>query len=236
MKAFLLAAGRGTRLRPLTNTVPKCLLPIRGTPLLAIWLELCAQAGIDSVLINVHAHANAVKQFLGSRRLPVSIEIVEEDELLGSAGTIAANRSWITGEPNFFILYGDVLTNADLKSLQCYHDHNHEVATLGLYRVSDPSRCGVVTLNEAGIITNFEEKPAMPVSNLVFSGIMIARNEFMNWLPNAVPADIGYHVLPQLTGRIAGYELRDYVKDIGTVQTYEEVQQNWPGLQQEQRC
>jgi mannose-1-phosphate guanylyltransferase len=236
MKAFLLAAGLGTRLKPLTDTIPKCLLPIRGTPLLAIWLDLCAQAGIDSVLINVHAHSDAVKQFLATRRLPVFAEIVEEDKLLGSAGTIAANRSWITGEPDFFILYGDVLTNADLRLLWHYHYRNDQVATLGLYRVPDPSRCGVVTLSEAGVITKFEEKPAVPTSNLVFSGIMIARAEFVNWLPNETPADIGYHVLPRLAGRMAGYEIVDYLKDIGTVQTYHEVQQRWPGLKQEQRC
>src|SRR5215469_8091130 len=92
LKAFLLAAGHGTRLRPLTEHVPKCLLPIRGIPLLGIWLEVCAKASIDSVLINVHAHADAVKRFLGEQQLPVSVEIIEEHELLGSAGTISANR------------------------------------------------------------------------------------------------------------------------------------------------
>ena len=236
LKAFLLAAGHGTRLRPLTEHVPKCLLPIRGIPLLGIWLEVCAKAGIDSVLINVHAHADAVKRFLGEQQLRVSVEIIEEHELLGSAGTISANRSWIAGESNFFILYGDVLTNADLRALRDHHEQVGQIATLGLYRVPDPCRCGVVTMNEAGIITDFQEKPAVPAGNLVFSGIMIVRTEFLNSLPPGTPTDIGYHVLPRLVGKMAGYEVFDYLKDIGTVQAYEEVQQNWPGLETEQRC
>lgn len=236
MKAFLLAAGLGSRLRPLTDSTPKCLLPIRGVPLLAIWLELCAQAGITSVLINVHAHADTVKKFLCSRRFPVSVEIAEEANLLGSAGTVAENRAWVEGERDFFILYGDVLTNVDLRGIRRHHDRCRQLATLGLYRVPNPSCCGVVKVDNASVITEFEEKPAHPASNLVFAGVMVARAEFVNIIPKRIPADIGYHVLPSLTGRMAGYEIKNYLKDIGTLEAYEQVQQNWPGLEQEQRC
>ena len=77
MKAFLLAAGHGTRLRPITDNIPKCLVPIRGTPLLSIWLQLCKQFGIDEVLINVHAHASSVREFLQQRGNGIRAELIE---------------------------------------------------------------------------------------------------------------------------------------------------------------
>ena len=80
MKAFLLAAGHGTRLRPITDTLPKCLVPIRGTPLLSIWLELCKQFGIDEVLINIHAHAAIVRDFLQQNAYGIRAHVVEEEQ------------------------------------------------------------------------------------------------------------------------------------------------------------
>src|SRR5579864_2584802 len=106
MKAFLLAAGHGTRLRPLTDHIPKCLVPIRGIPMLAIWLASCKKLGITDVLINLHAHADVVRTFL--RELEdrnVSVQVAEEKQLLGSAGTLRANRSWVEGEELFWVFY-----------------------------------------------------------------------------------------------------------------------------------
>jgi len=91
MKAFLLAAGKGTRLKPLTESVPKCLLPFHGVPLLSIWLELCRRHGIGEVLINVHAHPDAIRGFVANNHHDVQVRLFEEPTLLGSAGTVAAN-------------------------------------------------------------------------------------------------------------------------------------------------
>src|ERR1035438_711872 len=114
MKAFLLAAGNGTRLRPLTDTIPKCMVPIQGMPLLGIWLEWCRHNGIDEVLINVHAHPDAVAAYLGGE-FGVKVTISEEKELLGSAGTLLANREFVEGEEEFAVLYADVLTNCSFE-------------------------------------------------------------------------------------------------------------------------
>src|SRR5438270_5926541 len=111
MKAFLLAAGNGTRLRPLTDSLPKCLLPIWGVPLLKIWLNNCKAAGITDVLVNAHAQSESIRGFVAEQRSGVKVRIAEEQELLGSAGTVAENRDFIAGEKAFFVLYGDVLTN-----------------------------------------------------------------------------------------------------------------------------
>ena len=162
MKAFLLAAGNGTRLRPLTDSVPKCLLPIQGVPLLEIWLNNCRAAGITDVLVNAHAHAEAIRQFAAEEKTGVRVRIVEEPQLLGSAGTLAENREFIAGEEAFFILYGDVLTNIDLSRMLAFHKQKHLAATLGIYQVPDPSRCGIVTLDENAVVQEFVEKPRGP--------------------------------------------------------------------------
>src|SRR5580700_5333244 len=143
LKAFLLAGGHGTRLRPLTDSVPKCLVPIQGRPLLEIWLDLCARSGISDVLINLHAHSQAIERHLQQCSPPVKVHLVPEEQLLGSAGTLAANRSWIGSDPAFWILYSDVLTNTNLERMSEFHFRHGAVATLGLYQVPDPSRCGV---------------------------------------------------------------------------------------------
>src|SRR5215831_15539539 len=177
MKAFILAAGSGTRLRPLTDTLPKCLLPIRGVALLEIWLNNCATAGIDEVLINVHANADKIKDFARRYTGQVQVTVAEERQLLGSAGTLAANRSFIQGEEDFFVLYGDVLTNVSLGRLFTFHREKRLLATLGVYQVPDPRQCGIVTTNERGVVSSFVEKPERADSNWAFSGVMVGRAE-----------------------------------------------------------
>lgn len=235
MKAFLLAAGNGTRLRPLTDEVPKCLLPVGEVPLLKIWLQNCQAAGISEVLINVHAHARKIRDFLSTQDSLVKVVIAEEKELLGSAGTLKENRAFLDQEEDFFVLYGDVLTNLDLREMLEFHRAKQVAATLGIYQVSDPARCGVVTLDEMDIIQNFVEKPVRPESNWAFSGIMIANQQVLDLVPQQHPADIGFHLLPKLVGKMAAYRIREYVLDIGTPHNYTAAQSTWPGLLAQQK-
>ena len=229
MKAFLLAGGHGTRLRPLTDSVPKCLLPIQGRPLLEIWLDLCARSGISDVLINLHAHAQPIEQHLQRTGSPVNVRLVHEEQLLGSAGTIAANRDWVGSDPAFWIFYSDVLTNTNLRRMSDFHSSHRAIATLGLYRVPDPSRCGVAITDGRGVIIDFEEKPEAPRSNWVFSGLMVAGPGFFDLIPSSIPADIAFHVLPRLLGKMRAYPITDYLLDIGTLCNYQEAQTTWPG-------
>jgi mannose-1-phosphate guanylyltransferase len=231
MKAFLLAAGHGTRLRPITNNIPKCLVPIRGEPMLAIWLKVCQNLGITEVLINLHAHADTVLAFLQQTwQSGVRVHLSEEKQLLGSAGTLHANRSWVESEDLFWVFYADVLHRADLRAMLRMHRQHGLAATLGVYEVPDPSRCGVVTTNEDGVIEAFVEKPAHPASNLAFSGLMIGTRAVLDAIPNGIPTDIGFHVLPKLTGRMLAFPIHDYLVDIGTLENYRRAQVTWPGL------
>ena len=232
MKAFLLAAGNGTRLRPLTDSVPKCLLPIQGVPLLEIWLNNCKAAGITEVLVNAHAHKEAIRQFAAQQTTGVRLIIAEEAELLGSAGTLAENRDFVAGEGSFLILYADVLTTVDLRSILEFHQHKHLVATLGVHQVSDPSRCGIVTMDEDAVILDFVEKPASSASNWAFAGVMVAGPGLFNFLPAQCPSDLGFDVLPKMAGKMAGYKISEYLLDIGTISNYQHAQKSWPGLVQ----
>ena len=235
MRAFILAAGNGTRLRPLTDSVPKCLLPIKGVPLLDIWLNNCNAAGITDVLVNAHAHAGAVKEFAATQRSGVTVNVVEEPQLLGSAGTLAENRAFVAGEEAFFVLYGDVLTTVDLPRMLEFHRQKNLLATLGVYPVPDPTRCGIVNMDENAVIQKFVEKPERPVSNRAFSGVMVAGQRLFESIPDHRPADIGFDVLPKMVGKMTGYTISEYLIDIGTLENYQTAQRSWPGLGRSQR-
>lgn len=230
MKAFILAAGNGTRLRPLTDKVPKCLLPIQGVPLLEIWLRNCEAAGVSEALVNAHAHAELIKEFAARRKGSMKLHIAEEQQLLGSAGTLKENRGFVAGEDAFFVLYGDVLTNFNLADLWRVQAGKKVAATLGIYQVPDPTRCGIVSVDEIGIVRRFVEKPAEPESNWAFSGVMVAGQEIFDAIPAERPADVGFHVLPQLVGRMAARRISSYLMDVGTLENYEKAQEEWPGL------
>ena len=160
----------------------------------------------------------------------MKVRIVEENLLLGSAGTLQANHDWVRDEVAFWVLYADVLTTANLRRMAEFHYRCQTVATIGLYQVTDPSRCGVAICDVAGVIREFEEKPQKPRSNWVFSGLMIASPTIMESIPHRLPADIGFDILPRLVGRMVGYPVYDYLIDIGTLENYQEAQNSWPGL------
>ncbi len=229
MKAFLLAAGHGSRLRPLTDKIPKCLVPIRGVPILQIWLDTCCRFGINDVLINIHSHADQVTDFLRARSSGPAVTLVSEHTLLGSAGTLLTNRDWIGNDDCFWIFYADVLHRADLHAMLRFHQSCGAAATLGTYRVAKPERCGIVTADEQNVIRGFAEKPKIPTGDSAFSGIMIGTEKVLDAIPHTFPADIGYDVLPQLLGHMVAFPIDDYLLDIGTMENYRAAQETWPG-------
>ena len=235
MKAFLLAGGLGTRLGRLTDTTPKCLLPIRGVPILQIWFMLCRQFGIEEVLINLHSHGEMVRRFVEEQEDGLSTSLFEESALLGSAGTILANRDWISKENSFWIFYADVLTSTNLAQILDFHNSHGQIATIGTYEVPNPSRCGIVQVDQGGIVRDFVEKPKVPIGNLAFSGLMLATPALLDEIPDISPVDLGFHVLPKLVGRMAAYQIPDFLIDIGTLETYQTAQESWPGLSQSRR-
>ncbi|MBI4524197.1 MAG: nucleotidyltransferase family protein [Deltaproteobacteria bacterium] len=231
MKAFLLAGGEGLRLRPVTETVPKCLLPIRGKPLLSLWLELCRKHGVTEVLINLHHLSEKVLAFLNDHDFGVKVTTVYEERLSGSAGTVARHQSFVTGEEDFFVLYADNLTNIDLGAMLRFHRRRESLLTMGLFRTDTPEEKGIVSLDGRGLIIDFTEKPARPRSNLANAGIYIAGQQLYNYLRVEGFLDFGFDVLPKLVGKMHGYVIPEYLLDIGTPATYRQAQAEWAAVE-----
>ena len=240
MKALLLAAGKGTRLRPYTDNHPKCLIPILGAPLLEIWLDNLEHHGIDEVLINTHHHAAQVEQFIDGRRHTTRMKLhtVYEPELLGSAGTLWQNRGFVSGDSDFVIAYADNLTNLNLGKMIDFHKKIRSmggILTMGLIKAPDPTACGIVTLDDRRRVVRFVEKPSQPESDLANGGIYIAAAEIFDEfkrLPvgTGQALDLGYDLLPQLTGRMYGFRIKDYLADIGSPQSYSTALTQWKKL------
>jgi len=230
VKGFLLAAGNGTRLRPLTNTIPKCLVPICGAPLLGIWLAWCAKYGVDRVLINTHSHSERVREFLAAYHGPVEVTMTTEAELLGSAGTLFVNRAFVAGEQEFAVLYADILTNCRFNEMLEFHRLRRAPITVGTYRVLNPTQCGIFVTDKTGRVVEFTEKPKFPKSDIAFSGVLVGGPALLDGVPARTPADIGIDVLPNLVEKMFAFPIASYVLDIGTIEKYEQAQREWHGL------
>lgn len=228
MKAFLLAAGVGSRLRPITDTIPKCMVVIDDRPLLDIWLEAFDRAGVDEVLVNLHHLPDVVHRHIAARSGPPAVRTVLEPELLGSAGTLLANRAWVDGEESFLVCNADNLTDFDLRSLVEAHRHHDAIATLTVFRSDRPWTGGVVEIDAAGRVTGFEEKPAHPVSDLTNAGMYAFRPAVLDEIDEVLPRDIGFDLLPRLVGRARAVLVEGYFRDIGTADAYQRAREEWP--------
>lgn len=239
MKAFLLAAGKGTRLRPYTDKRPKCLIPIHGTPLLKIWIDLLAAHGVTETLINTHHHADQVERFVAQTQpnTPITLHTTHEAELRGSAGTIWDNRRFVEDVSDFLIIYADNLTNLDLSKMIDNHRLIRSmggVLTMGLIHAPNPSACGIVTLDSNKRIIKFVEKPEHPENDLANGGIYASSTQLFDIMDTLRDEqqgvwDFGHHVLPRLTKKMYGFHIApSYLKDIGTPEAYEDALRQWP--------
>lgn len=228
MKAFLLAAGMGSRLRPITDTKPKCMVTIDDQPLLDIWFDAFNRTGVDEVLVNLHHLPDVVRRHVAARTGPPTVRFAFEPELLGSAGTLLANRDWVAGDSFFLVCNADNLTDFELGDLIDLHRAGGAVATLTAFHSENPSAGGVLEVDETGRMTGFTEKPAQPTSDLVNAGIYAFHPAVLDEIRQNPPADIGYHLLPALVGRARVMPVEGYFRDIGTPQDYRQARREWP--------
>ena len=228
MRALILAAGEGTRLRPLTADRPKPMLPIGGRPLLEHLVSLLRQAGIREIAINLHYRPEAIVQHFGDgSAFEVEITYSRERQLLGSAGAVR-RLAWFFDRP-FMVLYGDVLTDANLAQLVDEHRRRPAEATIALCEVEDPSRCGIAQLEADGSVSSFVEKPARsaPGRHLANAGLYVLQPSVLEVIPASGPADFGRDVFPALLRRrqrINGWRLSSPAIDIGSPERYVEAQ------------
>ena len=220
MNVLLLAAGFGTRLRPLTDTVPKCLVPVRGRPLMDYWFELLFDSGaIERALVNTHWLADKVHHHVAQSRWRDFVDIVHEEELLGTGGTILANRDWL-GDSPFLVAHADNLTLFDPHSFLSAHAARPRGAALTMmtFATDDPSSCGIVECDAQGLVVAFHEKVANPPGNLANAAVYILEPEVVDFLASlGKPViDLSTEVIPHFISRIATFHNGGYHRDIGS--------------------
>jgi mannose-1-phosphate guanylyltransferase len=228
VRAVLLAAGLGTRLRPLTDTTPKCLVRIGDRVLLDIWLDALADAGVDEVLLNTHHLADQVAAHVAAREDGPPVRLLHEETLRGSAGTLRAAREILADEPSFLAVNADNLTDYELADLVSAHDQGDSAATLTAFHAPRPSECGILEVDEDGRLVGFEEKPAQPRGDLANAGLYAFDREVLDLVDQPEPCDIGRHLLPHLVGRARVVGIGDaYLCDIGTPEALVEARSTW---------
>jgi mannose-1-phosphate guanylyltransferase len=224
-KALLLAGGLGTRLRPLTETVPKCLIPVGGRPLLDYWIDALEHAGIARALINTHHLPDPVRTYIAGVNGTRNVTLFEafEPVLLGSAGTVHANRGWADDASEIVVIYADNLSDIDLGALVAFHRGHDDPMTMALFHTPYPSACGIATCDGDGRITAFVEKPAEPASDLANAGIYVLSAEAWREIADMNAFDFGFDVIPAFVGRMRGFLHDGYHRDIGTPAALEQA-------------
>jgi D,D-heptose 1,7-bisphosphate phosphatase len=230
VKAILLAAGLGTRLRPLTNTTPKCLVPIGGRPLLDYWIDQLVEAGVREARLNTHALAEQVRDYIAGVNCAGRLRLAEsyEPELLGSAGTIAANTSLADDADEIIIIYADNFSDVDLRQMLAFHRDHDDPFTILLFHAPDPRACGIAELDGQGRIVSFVEKPQEPRGDLANAGVYVVDADAYREIAGMGAFDLGFEVLPRFIGRMRGWAWGGYHLDIGTFAALERARRDAP--------
>jgi len=226
MKAMLLAAGYGTRLRPLTDKTPKCLLPIKGKPLLQIWIDNLIEAGIENILINTHYLSDQVNEFFEKNDYSKYVTLSHEKELLGTAGTLIKNIDFFENDGGFLI-HSDNFCLENLSSFINSHLNRpkESIITMMTFRTNTPDQCGIVELNDHSLVTNFHEKKQNPPGNLANGAVYLMSKEFLNDLKrnHFNKNDFSCEILSQYLGKIFSFETNKIFIDIGNITNYNYV-------------
>ena len=227
MKVLLLSAGLGTRLRPITNNTPKCLVPVYGKPLLQIWLESLSKIGLNSFLVNTHYLSKQVKDFIKKGDFSIRVKIVYEAELLGTAGTLINNVNFFD-EDDVIIIHADNYCLADFNAFIEAHARRPKECemTMMTFRTDNPSSCGIVKINNNGVVTDFIEKPGNPTSNLANAAIYIVSHSFIKECVFKFKnvSDFSTELIPKFLNRIYTHETDKVMIDIGTIENYKKLQ------------
>ena len=223
VKALILAGGLGTRLRPLTDLIPKCLVPVGNRTLLDYWVKCLIEAGISEARINTHAHADRVREHIELVNADGRLHLVEsyEPELLGSAGTLTANADLAEFADEIVVIYADNLSDIDLRPLLAFHRQHCDPVTMVLFQAPNPRACGIADLDSEGRIVSFVEKPERPTSDLANAGLYVITASAYREISAMGAFDLGFDVLPKFIGRMRGWVWGGYHLDIGTHEALE---------------
>lgn len=235
MKAFILAAGKGTRLRPFTDALPKPLIPVLNRPVMANIMSLCKEHGFTDFIANLCYKGEQIEQAFGDGSSNgVNLQYSWEEQLLGTAGGVGRQADFLR-DGTFVIVSGDVVTDIDLSQMLAFHRSRGALITMAVKEVDDPSRFGIVVTEETGRILSFQEKPApgKEKSRLANTGIYILEPEVLDYIPAGEVFDFGHDLFPKLLAMAAPiYAMRtdSYWSDVGTLPQY--LSTHWDLLEQ----
>ena len=223
MRALLLAAGLGTRLRPLTDTTPKCLVPIKGKPLLDIWCEALLAAGVTKLLINLHYKSEQVQQHLESSKFSGLVETIYEPSLLGTAGTLLANQKFFDNQDGI-LLHADNYCETNISELISAHESRPSNCDLTMlaFRTSTPETCGILEVSKNQILKKMYEKSSDDHGNLANAAFYILSKKLIGELKNET--DFSNEVIPKYFGKTLVVETSETFIDIGTPESYAHAQ------------
>lgn len=231
IKAMILCAGVGTRLKPLTDKCSKSMLDINGKPLLEYTIDLLKKHGITEIAVNLYHNPESITKYFGDgSKLGVKIKYSLEEKLRGTAGALANFRDFF--DDTFVVIYGDVFSNLDLKDMIDFHKSHKGMITIALYKVDNPTECGIVEFEENGKISRFLEKPKADkiFTDLANAGIYIIEPQIFEYIPEQEPCDFGKELFPWLLDKgvpIYGYPIEEYLIDIGTVDKYNRLKDDF---------
>jgi mannose-1-phosphate guanylyltransferase len=222
MNALILAAGFGTRLKPLTNKIPKCLVPIKGIPLLELWLEQLSSLKVNKILLNTHYLSDQVSCFISDSKYCNICKVIYEKVLLGTAGTLLKNIDQFSDD-DCILLHADNYTKTDLKNLVIAHQNrpSHCLITILVFETNNPSSCGIVELKDS-VVINLHEKKPNPPGNIANGAIYILSEEAMLIIKNEFSnsKDFVNDILIHFIGKIYSYYTSEIFLDIGTPENY----------------
>jgi mannose-1-phosphate guanylyltransferase/phosphomannomutase len=230
MKAVVLAGGEGTRLRPLTASQPKPMLPIVNRPMMEHVLRLLGEHGFDDVVVTVAFLADQVRSYFGDgSELGVNVSYAVEESPLGTAGSVGNARELL--DDTFLVIAGDALTDIDLSEVVTAHKKRDSFATIALKRVENPTEFGIVITREDGSIERFLEKPTwgQVFSDTINTNIYVLEPEIFDLIPPAEAVDFSEHVFPRVLDRndvLVGHVVDGYWEDVGTIEAYRRVHQD----------
>ncbi len=225
-KAMVMAAGLGTRLRPLTDLISKPMAPIVNKPVMEHIIELLVKYSFTDVVCNLHWFPDAIRDHFGDgSRFGLSISYSFEEALLGTAGGVKNVEGFFESN-TFIVMSGDALTDIDLAEVMHFHKQKGGLATLVLTEIDEPSQYGVVLLDKDKKITGFQEKPLSgeEKSNLANSGIYIFNKEIFDYIPPKTFYDFGRNVFPDLLEKgvtYYGFKHNHYWNDVGNLEEYQ---------------
>lgn len=230
MQALILAGGEGTRLRPLTYTVPKPVLPLAGRPHIAYVIDWLVRHGVDDVIISCGFLADGMRETLAELEPGVEIRYAEEPDARGTAGAIRFAEEMLADR--FLVLNGDILCDLDLTALIEQHTGTGAEATIALYPVPDPTGYGLIHRQDDGEVTEFLEKPEPDQidTDEINAGAYLLERSVLDLIPPDTAVSIEREVFPQMVGKgLYGIRLEGYWIDIGTPDRY--LAANWDILQ-----